>query len=238
MNYSIKESTKKEATLEIVVSKEEFEKGLDFAFNKNKKHFAIPGFRKGKVPRKMVEKYYGVEVLYEDAVNEIIPGKYEEAAADSKLDIISRPEVDITSISVEEGFVFTAKVYLKPEVEINGYKGIKAPKNEYNVNAEDVEREINTLKEKTVRIVEKEDGAVENGDIANIDYEGFCDGVAFAGGKGENFDLTIGSGQFIPGFEEALIGAKKGETKELNVTFPEEYHAEELKESLQYSKQP
>jgi len=229
MNYSIKESTKKEATLEIVVSKEEFEKGLEFAFNKNKKHFAIPGFRKGKVPRKMVEKYYGVEVLYEDAVNEIIPGKYEEAAEDSKLDIISRPEVDIISISVEEGFVFTAKVYLKPEVEIDGYKGIKAPKNEYTVKDEDIEREIDALKEKTVRIVEKEDGAVENGDIANIDYEGFCDGVAFEGGKGENFDLTIGSGQFIPGFEDALIGAKKGETKDLNVTFPEEYHAEELK---------
>ncbi len=229
MNYSIKESTKKDATLEIVVSKEEFAKGLDFAFNKNKKYFAIPGFRKGKVPRKMVEKYYGVEVLYEDAVNNIIPEKYEEAAIDSKLDIISRPEIDITTISVEEGFVFTAKVYLKPEVEIDGYKGIKAEKVEYTVKDEDVEREINTLKEKTVRITEKEDGEVCNGDIANIDYEGFLDGVPFEGGKGEGFDLTIGSGQFIPGFEEALIGVKKGETKDLNVTFPEEYHAEDLK---------
>ena len=129
MNYSIKENNKKEATLEIVVSKEEFAKGLDTAFNKNKKYFSIPGFRKGKVPRKMVEKYYGVEVLFEDAVNDIIPSKYEEAAIDSKLDIVSKPEVDITSISVEEGFVFTAKVVLKPEVEIKGYKGIKAQKN-------------------------------------------------------------------------------------------------------------
>lgn len=228
MNYSIKENTKKEATLEIVVSNEEFAKGLDFAFNKNKKYFSIPGFRKGKVPRKMVEKYYGVEVLYEDAVNEIIPSKYEEAAVDSKLDIVSKPEIDITSISVEEGFVFTAKVVLKPEVEIDGYKGIKAQKNEYTVKDEDIEKEIDALKEKTARIIEKEDGTVENGDIVNINYEGFCDGVAFDGGKAENYDLTIGSGQFIPGFEEALIGASIGDT-EINVTFPEEYHAEDLK---------
>lgn len=228
MNYSIKENNKKEATLEIVVSSEEFAKGLDFAFNKNKKYFSIPGFRKGKVPRKMVEKYYGVEVLYEDAVNEIIPAKYEEAALDSKLDIVSKPEVDIVSISVEEGFVFTAKVSLKPEVEIKGYKGIKAQKNEYTVKADDVNKEIDAMKEKTVRIVEKEDGEVEKGDIVNIDYEGFCDGVAFEGGKAEGFDLTIGSGQFIPGFEDALVGAKLGET-EINVKFPKEYHAEDLK---------
>ncbi len=228
MNYSIKENNKKEATLEIVVSSEEFQKGLDFAFNKNKKYFSIPGFRKGKVPRKMVEKYYGVEVLYEDAVNEIIPAKYEEAAKDSKLDIVSKPEVDITSISVEEGFVFTAKVTLKPEVAIKGYKGIKAKKNEYTVKSDDVNKEIDALKEKTARIIEKEDGEVEKGDIVNIDYEGFCDGVAFSGGKAENFDLTIGSGQFIPGFEDALLGAKLGET-EINVKFPKEYHAEDLK---------
>lgn len=228
MNYSIKENTKKEATLEIVVSSEEFQKGLDFAFNKNKKYFSIPGFRKGKVPRKMVEKYYGVEVLYEDAVNEIIPAKYEEAAIDSKLDIVSKPEVDITSISVEEGFVFTAKVTLKPEVEIKGYKGIKAKKNEYTVKSDEVNKEIDALKEKTARIIEKEDGEVEKGDIVNIDYEGFCEGVAFDGGKSENFDLTIGSGQFIAGFEDALVGAKLGET-EINVKFPKEYHAEELK---------
>ena len=178
----------------------------------------------------MVEKYYGVEVLYEDAVNKIIPDKYEEAAADSKLDIISQPEVDIVSISAEEGFTFTAKVFLKPEVKIKDYKGIKAEKTDYTVKDSDVEAEINVLREKTARIVEKdEDKAVENGDIANINYEGFCDGVAFAGGKGENFDLTIGSGQFIPGFEEQLIGVKKGESKDLNVKFPDEYHAEDLK---------
>ena len=228
MNYSIKENTKKEATLEIVVSSEEFAKGLDFAFNKNKKYFSIPGFRKGKVPRKMVEKYYGVEVLFEDAVNEIIPEKYQEAAADCKLDIVSKPEVDITSISVEEGFVFTAKVTLKPEVKIKDYKGIKATKNEYPVKSDAVNREIDALKEKTVRIIERENGKVEKGDIVNIDYEGFCDGVAFPGGKAEGFDLTIGSGQFIPGFEDALIGSELGAT-EIEVKFPDEYHAEELK---------
>ena len=228
MNYSIKENTKKEATLEIVVSNEEFAKGLDFAFNKNKKYFTIPGFRKGKVPRKMVEKYYGVEVLFEDAVNEIIPAKYQEAAVDSKLDIVSQPEIDITSISVEEGFVFTAKVTLKPEVKIGEYKGIKAPKNEYAVKADDVNAEIDALKEKTVRIIERENGKVEKGDIVNIDYEGFCDGVAVPGGKAEGFDLTIGSGQFIPGFEDSLVGCELGAT-EINVKFPEEYHAEDLK---------
>ncbi len=228
MNYSIKENTKKEATLEIVVSSDEFKNGLDFAFNKNKKYFAIPGFRKGKAPRKMVEKYYGVEVLFEDAVNEIIPAKYEEAAIDSKLDIVSKPEIDITSISVEEGFVFTAKVALKPEVKIDGYIGIKAEKNEYTVKASDVNKEIDALKEKTVRIIEKEDGEVNKGDIVNIDYEGFVDGVAFEGGKAEGFDLTIGSNQFIPGFEDALIGSKLGET-EIKVKFPKEYHSEDLK---------
>ncbi|MBE7020323.1 MAG: trigger factor [Ruminococcaceae bacterium] len=228
MNYSIKENTKKEATLEIVVSSEEFAKGLDFAFNKNKKYFSIPGFRKGKVPRKMVEKYYGVEVLFEDAVNEIIPEKYQEAAVDSKLDIVSKPEIDIVSISVEEGFVFTAKVELKPEVKVKDYKGIKAPKNEYPVKSDAVNKEIDALKEKTVRIIERENGKVEKGDIVNIDYEGFCDGVAFPGGKAEGFDLTIGSGQFIPGFEDALIGCELGAT-EIEVKFPEEYHAEDLK---------
>ncbi len=228
MNYSIKENTKKEATLEIVVSSEEFAKGLDFAFNKNKKYFSIPGFRKGKAPRKMVEKYYGVEVLFEDAVNEIIPEKYQEAAAESKLDIVSKPEIDITSISVEEGFVFTAKVILKPEVKVKDYKGIKAPKTEYPVKSEDVNREIDALKEKTVRIIERENGKVEKDDIVNIDYEGFCEGVAFPGGKAEGFDLTIGSGQFIPGFEDALIGCELGAT-EIEVKFPDEYHAEDLK---------
>ena len=176
----------------------------------------------------MVEKYYGVEVLFEDAVNEIIPAKYQEAAADSKLDIVSQPEIDIVSISVEEGFVFTAKVELKPEVKVKDYKGIKAPKTEYPVKADDVTREIDALKEKTVRIIERENGKVEKGDIVNIDYEGFCDGVAFPGGKAEGFDLTIGSGQFIPGFEDSLIGCEVGAT-EIEVKFPDEYHAEDLK---------
>lgn len=229
MSFKVKESNEKEAVLEITIAPEEFEKAVQKSYIKNIKHFNIPGFRKGKAPRKFVEKYYGEGVFYEDAVNAIVPDAYEDALTESKLDVVSQPTIDIEKIGAEDGLVFTAKVTLKPVVEIDGYKGIKVSKKEYTVKAEDVQREISTLQERTARVVEVTDRAIENGDIVNIDFEGFCDGVAFEGGKGENYDLTIGSGQFIPGFEEQLIGKNKDEETEVNVTFPEEYHAEELK---------
>ena len=162
-------------------------------------------------------------------MNAIVPDAYDNALLESKLDVVSQPSIDIEKIGGEDGLVFTAKVTLKPVVEIDGYKGIKVSKIEYTVKAEDVQKEISTLQERTARVVEVTDRAVEKDDIANIDFEGFCDGAAFEGGKGENYDLTIGSGQFIPGFEEQLIGKTTGEETEVNVTFPEEYHAEELK---------
>ena len=229
MSFKVKESNEKEAVLEITVAPEEFEKAVQKSYIKNIKHFNIPGFRKGKAPRKFVEKYYGEGVFYEDAVNAIVPDAYDNALLESKLDVVSQPSIDIEKIGGEDGLVFTAKVTLKPVVEIDGYKGIKVSKIEYTVKAEDVQKEISTLQERTARVVEVTDRAVEKDDIANIDFEGFCDGAAFEGGKGENYDLTIGSGQFIPGFEEQLIGKTTGEETEVNVTFPEEYHAEELK---------
>lgn len=229
MNYEIKENNKKEAVLEISVSQEEFEAGLVKSFNKNKSRFAVPGFRKGKATRKMVEKYYGEGVLYDDAINFVLPDAYDEAVEKSGLEVVSRPEIDLVSIGDGNGFTVTARVVLKPEVTLKKYKGIKAEKTEYNYTKEEVEAEISNLREKTARKVEVEDRAVVSGDIVNINYEGFCDGVAFEGGKGENYDLTIGSNTFIPGFEEKIIGHSKDEEFDIDVTFPEEYHAEALK---------
>ena len=229
MNYEIKENNKKEAVLEIAVSQEEFEAGLVKSFNKNKSRFAVPGFRKGKATRKMVEKYYGEGVLYDDAINFVLPDAYDEAIEKSGLEVVSRPEIDLVSIGEGNGFVVTARVVLKPEVTLKKYKGIKAEKIEYNYTADEVDAEIANLREKTARKVEVEDRAVVEGDIVNINYEGFCDGVAFEGGKGENYDLTIGSNTFIPGFEEKIIGHSKDEEFDIDVTFPEVYHSEELK---------
>ncbi len=216
-----------EFTFEIGV--EAFEDGMNKSFSKNAKYFSIPGFRKGKAPRKMVEKMYGEEVLYEDAINFACPDAYDAAVAELGLDVVSRPELDIDTLEKGKPVVLKATVTVKPEVTLGAYKGIEVEKIEYNVTAEQIDAEISAMAEKNARMVTVEDRAVAMGDIANINFEGFKDGVAFEGGKGEGFDLTIGSGQFIPGFEEQLVGMAIGEEKTIDVTFPEEYHAEDLK---------
>ena len=215
--------------LTIEVDKEAFEKALDKSYRKNVKQIALPGFRKGKAPRKLIEKYYGVEVFYEDAVNFVCPDAYEFAVKEAGITPVDRPEIDIEEIGEGKDLVLTAVVTVKPEVELGEYKGVEAEKTVYETKDEDVDAQIKAAAEKNVRMVSVDDRAVQSGDITVIDFEGFTDGVAFEGGKGSDHTLEIGSGQFIPGFEEQLIGAEIGKEIEINVTFPEEYHAEELK---------
>ncbi len=210
------------------VSAEKFQEGLNYSFNKNQKHFNIKGFRKGKVPRQIVEKTYGVEVLYDDAFNFVLQDAYALAAEESKLEIVSRPEIDVVSASKEDGVVFTAIVYTKPEVKISEYKGLVCEKPSTTVNKDDVEAYLNKEREKHSRINPVTDRAVKNGDLVNIDFEGFIDGVAFEGGKGEKYDLEIGSKTFIDTFEEQIIGKNIGDEFDVNVTFPAEYGKEEL----------
>ena len=210
------------------VSAEKFQEGLNYSFNKNQKHFNIKGFRKGKVPRQIVEKTYGVEVLYDDAFNFILQDAYALAAEESKLEIVSRPEIDVVSASKEDGVVFTAIVYTKPEVKISEYKGLVCEKPSTTVNKDDVEAYLNREREKHSRINPVTDRAVKNGDLVNIDFEGFIDGVAFEGGKGEKYDLEIGSKTFIDTFEDQIIGKNIGDEFDVNVTFPDEYGKEEL----------
>lgn len=217
------------AELTIEVDAAKFDEGMSKAYAKTAKRFAIPGFRKGKAPRKMVEQYYGEGVLYEEAVNIVCPDAYDEAIDELKLEPVDRPEIDIVTIGGGQNLVFTAKVILKPEVKLGKYKGIEIEKTEYNVSDEDIMKEIEATAERNSRIITVEDRAIAEGDIAVIDFEGFKDGVAFEGGSGKDYDLTIGSGQFIPGFEEQLVGKNIGEDVSVNVTFPEDYHAEELK---------
>lgn len=210
------------------VSAEKFQEGLNYSFNKNQKHFNIKGFRKGKVPRQIVEKTYGVEVLYDDAFNFVLQDAYALAAEESKLEIVSRPEIDVVSASKEDGVVFTAIVYTKPEVKISEYKGLVCEKPSTTVNKDDVEAYLNREREKHSRINPVTDRAVKNGDLVNIDFEGFIDGVAFEGGKGEKYDLEIGSKTFIDTFEDQIIGKNIGDEFDVNVTFPDEYGKEEL----------
>ena len=210
------------------VSAEKFQEGLNYSFNKNQKHFNIKGFRKGKVPRQIVEKTYGVEVLYDDAFNFVLQDTYALAAEESKLEIVSRPEIDVVSASKEDGVVFTAIVYTNPEVKISEYKGLVCEKPSTTVNKDDVEAYLNKEREKHSRINPVTDRAVKNGDLVNIDFEGFIDGVAFEGGKGEKYDLEIGSKTFIDTFEEQIIGKNIGDEFDVNVTFPDEYGKEEL----------
>ena len=210
------------------VSAEKFQEGLNYSFNKNQKHFNIKGFRKGKVPRQIVEKTYGVEVLYDDAFNFVLQDAYALAAEESKLEIVSRPEIDVVSASKEDGVVFTAIVYTKPEVKISEYKGLVCEKPNTTVNKDDVDAYLNREREKHSRINPVTDRAVKNGDLVNIDFEGFIDGVAFEGGKGEKYDLEIGSKTFIDTFEDQIIGKNIGDEFDVNVTFPDEYGKEEL----------
>lgn len=210
------------------VSAEKFEEGMQKAYLKNMKKFNVPGFRKGKVPRKIVEKYYTEAVFYDDAINYVIPDAYEAAVKESELDVVAKPELDVEEIKKGQPVVFTALVTTRPEVKLGEYKGVTIEKIEHNVTDEDVAKELEGVQKKNARLISVEDRAVENGDIATIDFEGFVDGVAFEGGKGEEYDLEIGSGTFIPGFEEQLVGAAIGAEVDVNVTFPEEYHSEEL----------
>ncbi len=229
MSVQVEKLEKNMAKLTIEVSAAEFEKALEDAFLKNKNKISIPGFRKGKVPRQMVEKMYGPEIFYEDAANALIPDAYSKALDECEEDIVSSPEIDVTQIEKGKSFIFTATVALKPEVKLGKYKGVKVEVTEVTVTDEEVDAKIEKERENNARTIEVTDRPVKDGDMTVLDFEGFVDGVAFDGGKGENYPLTIGSGAFIPGFEEQLVGAEIGKEVEVNVTFPEDYQAEELK---------
>lgn len=229
MKAIIKETEKNSVTLEITVDNKKFEEALEKAYKKNVKHIQLPGFRKGKAPRKMIEKYYGEGVFYEDAINFVCPTAFEDAVEELKIEPVDRPEIDIVKIGDDEPFVFSAKVTVKPEFELPEYKGVKLDKIEHKVLMADVDREIEKMREQNARLVTVDNSAIKSGDIAVIDYEGFIDDVPFEGGKGENHSLEIGSGQFIPGFEEQLEGKKADDELDVTVNFPEDYHAEDLK---------
>lgn len=229
MSVQVEKLEKNMAKLTIEVAAEELEKAIEAAYQKNKSKISIPGFRKGKVPRQMIERMYGKEVFYEDAANALIPDAYEKALDECEEDIVSSPSIDVVQIEAGKPFIFTAEVALKPEVKLGKYKGVKVEKTDITVTDEEVDAEINKERENNARNIEVTDRAVKDGDITTLDFEGFVDGVAFEGGKGENYPLTIGSGAFIPGFEEQLIGAEIGKEVEVNVTFPEDYQAEDLK---------
>ena len=215
--------------LEFEISKEAFEAAMQRSYIKNVKSINIPGFRKGKAPRKIVEKMYGKEIFYDDAINFAFPDAYEEALKEAKVEPVSRPDVDIKQLPDEESnLILTAKVTVKPDVKISKFEKIDAKKPEYPVSDEDIDNELKNRQNQNARMISVEDRAAQKDDTVVIDFEGFTDGVAFEGGKGENFNLTLGSGQFIPGFEDQLIGANIGDDVEVNVTFPEEYHAPDL----------
>ncbi len=228
MSFKVEELGKSMVKLTIEVAAEEFEKAMETAYQKNKNKLSVQGFRKGKAPRAMIEKMYGAGIFYEDAANELIPDAYEKAAVESGLDIVSRPEIDLVQVEKGKEFIFTAEVAVKPEVTLGEYKGVEVEKADVAVADEEIEAELNRVREQNARILTVEDRPVANDDEVVIDFEGFVDGVAFAGGKGEDYKLVIGSHSFIDTFEEQLIGKNIGEEVEVNVTFPTEYHAEEL----------
>ncbi len=228
MKVKIDKKEKSQVVLEFTMEAKEFSKALDRAFEKNQKHFKVPGFRNGKVPRNVVEKVYGEGVLYESIIEDTVDEEYLKAVKENNLEIVARPELDIKQIGSGKDFVYTITTYVKPEINVKQYKGLEIKKVEAKVAAADVNAEIEKVREKNAVVEEITNRALKSGDISNIDFEGFCDGVAFEGGKAEKFDLTIGSNQFIPGFEEQLIGMKIGEEREINVKFPEEYHSKDL----------
>lgn len=228
MNCKVeKTNNANEVKLEITVEAEKFENAIKKVYFQNAKYFNIPGFRKGKAPQAIVEKYYGKEIFYEDAFNDIASEEYEKAIEESKLEVVSRPKIDIVNMEKGKDVVFTAIVSTKPEVELGKYKGIEIEKIEYNVEESDIESNLKQMQEKNARVVSIET-PVEKGNIAVIDFEGFVDGKAFEGGKGENYSLEIGSGSFIPGFEDQVIGMKIDEEKDVNVKFPEDYFSKDL----------
>lgn len=217
-----------EVKFEITVEAAKFEEAIKKVYFKSAKYFNIPGFRKGKAPMQIVEKYYGAQIFYEDAFNEVASETLEEAVAENKLEVVSRPNVDIEQMEKGKDLIFTVVMQTKPEAEVSKYKGIEIKKVEYNVTDEDIEHELHHMQEHNSRLVSIEDRPVENGDIATIDFEGSVDGVPFEGGKAENYDLEIGSNTFIPGFEDQVAGMKIDEEKDVKVKFPEEYFSKEL----------
>ena len=228
MSLQVEKLEKNMAKITVEVPSEQFEKALTAAFNKNKSRFNIPGFRKGKAPQAMVEKMYGVEVLYEDAINEALDATYGDAVTESGLEVVSRPEIDVVQVEKGKELIYTATVAVKPEVTLGEYKGIEVEKASAEVTDEDIEAELKKVQEQNSRLITVEDRAVEDGDQTVIDFEGSVDGTPFEGGKGEDYPLTIGSHSLIDTFEEQLIGKNIGEECEVHVTFPEEYHAKEL----------
>ena len=217
-----------EVKFEITVEAAKFEDAMKKVYFKSAKYFNIPGFRKGKAPMQIVEKYYGPEIFYEDAFNEVAQEALEEAVEENKLDVVSRPEVDVKQMEKGKDLIFTVVMQTKPEAEVSKYKGIEIKKVEYNVTDEDIEHELHHMQEHNSRLISVEDRAVESGDTTTIDFEGSVDGVPFEGGKAENYDLEIGSNTFIPGFEDQIIGMKIDEEKDVKVKFPEEYFSKEL----------
>ena len=228
MSLQVEKLEKNMAKLTIEASAEDFEKAIQKVYLKARGRINIPGFRKGKAPRKLIEKMYGTGVFYEDAANDLIPTAYAEAMKDCDLEIVSRPEINVTQIESGKPFIFTAEVAVKPEVTLGEYKGVEVEKSDVEVTDEDINKEVDKERENNSRTIDVDDRAVESGDIIKLDFDGSVDGVPFAGGKAENYTLTIGSGSFIPGFEDQLIGTKIGEDKDVTVTFPEDYHEKSL----------
>ena len=228
MSFTVENLEKNMAKLTIEVAAEDFEKALQKAYEKNKSKISVNGFRKGKAPRSFIEKVYGAGIFYEDAANILIPDEYAKAADESKLDIVSQPEIDVTQIEKGKSFIFTATVAVKPEVTLGKYLGVEIVKADTKVTADDVKAELEKVREQNARLLSVTDRGIKKDDQAVIDFEGFVDGVAFEGGKGTDYPLTIGSHSFIDNFEDQLIGAKVGSEVEVNVTFPEDYQAEHL----------
>ncbi len=229
MNCKVEETKNaNEVKLEITIEAEKFEEAIKKVYFKSAKYFNIPGFRKGKAPMQIVEKYYGKEIFFEDAFNEVAGDALDEAVKENKLEVVSRPDIDVTQIEKGKDLIFTAIMQTKPEAELGKYKGIEIEKIEYNVSDEDIEHELGHMQEHNSRLVSIEDRPVESGDIATIDFEGFVDGKAFDGGKAEGHELEIGSNTFIPGFEDQVIGMKIEEEKDIQVKFPKEYFSKEL----------
>ena len=228
MSLQVEKLEKNMAKLTIEVSAEDLDKAMEKAYQKQKSRISLPGFRKGKAPRKMIESMYGKGVFMEDAVNSLVPQEYTKALGECDLEIVSQPEINVTQMEPGKALIFTADVAVKPEVTLGDYKGVEVPKSEITVTDEEVDAEVKKEQDKNARTVAVEDRAAANGDITTIDFEGFVDGVAFEGGKGTDYALTLGSGTFIPGFEDQLVGANTGDHVEVKVTFPEEYQAKEL----------
>ena len=228
MNVKVEKKENSKVEIEFTMDKKQFEEELEKAYKQNAKKFKVPGFRAGMVPRAIVEQTYGESVLYEFVIENTVDDAYRTAVVENNLEIVSRPELDIKQIGKDKDFIFVVNVCVKPEATVKDYKGIEVKKVSTRVTKKDVDAELEKIREKNARIVTVEDRELKNGDISIIDFEGFTDGKAFEGGKAENFELTIGSGQFIPGFEDQMIGMKVNEERDINVKFPEEYHVKNL----------